>query len=356
MALLSIATALLLSSSTLGQQQPFPSLGCGQKPTGYTLGSKQKRTITTTGTKREYYIYLPTSYDETTPVLSTFYFHGQNGKASQGDIFQSLAEANGFALVTLQGVNDKVSKSCGTGWNTGSSVNMTLSEETCTSKADTQTCCYESCKALGKCTGDGKDAKCMWSTCLDDAAFAEDVLAELGGDLCFDLDAVFASGFSNGGILSHYLAAANPNQWKGVLPVCGSPLRGYLDVSFALKGTSFLQLNGRSDNVIPYEGGISQDGWFYESMDDVAFAWGEVNGCSEDSRTFVTPYDGGSINLVCLEHPNCLNDVRVVRCLFDGKHTVPSIYNALAYWFMSTTVNPAILNAVAATAVNNSML
>jgi poly(3-hydroxybutyrate) depolymerase len=181
----------------------------------------------------------------------------------------------------------------------------------------------------------------LWSTCLNDDKFAEDVLGALGADFCFDLDAVFVSGMSNGGIFAHYVAAKNPNQWKGVLPVFGSPLQGYIDVSFALKGTSFMQLHGRSDNVIPYAGGLSSQGWYYESMDDVAFAWGEVNGCDEDSRSIVTPYDG-SKNLACLEHPDCTNGVRVIRCLYDGGHSPPSIYNDLAYWFMTTTLEASV--------------
>ena len=233
----------------------FPSQGCGRAPSGYTPGTKQKRTITTEGMTRDFYVYVPKSYSTSSANSAMFYFHGQFGSPSQADGLISSAESNGFVLVEMQGVMDKGSggASCGVGWNTGSSVNMTLSKETCTSKANAWSCCYASCEAQGKCTGDKANADCLWSTCLNDDVFAENALASLGDDLCLDLDAVFASGMSNGGILAHFLAAQNPNQWKGVMPVFGSPLRGYIDVSFALKGTSFLQLHGRSDNVIPYE-------------------------------------------------------------------------------------------------------
>ena len=250
-----LLSAGVFASAAIGHEA-FPSQGCGRAASGYTPGKKQKRTVTTEGMTRDFYVYLPKSYAKASrPLASQFYFHGQFGSPSQADGLISYAESNGFALVEMQGVMDKQSggASCGVGWNTGSSVNMTLSKETCTPRANSWSCCYASCEAQGKCSGDKANADCLWSTCLNDDAFAEDALASLGDDLCLDLDAVFASGMSNGGILAHYLAAQNPNQWKGVMPVFGSPLRGYIDVSFALKGTSFLQLHGRSDNVIPYE-------------------------------------------------------------------------------------------------------
>ena len=341
-----LTTACLLLSSALssGQHSPIASKGCGSPlPSGFSLGNKVTRTVKTEGMDRTYYIYLPKSYSSSEALPSIFYFHGQFGQPSQGDGLMALANSKGFALVELQGASDKGSGrgNCGTGWNTGSSQNMTLSAETCTSAAYYWSCCYASCEAQGKCKGDGESADCLWSTCLNDDVFAEDVLADLSDVLCFDLDAVFASGQSNGGIIAHYLAAQNPNQWKGVMPVFGSPLRGFLDVSFALKGTSFLQLHGRTDKIIPYAGGLSNQGWYYESMDDVAFAWGEVNGCDEDSRALTTPYDGIK-NLACVEHPNCINGVRVIRCLFDGGHSTPSTYNDLAYWFLETTLDGSV--------------
>ena len=86
------------------------------------------------------------------------------------------------------------------------------------------------------------------------------------------------------------------------------------------------------------QGGLSSQGWFYESMDDVAFAWGEVNGCSSDSSALTTPYDGGKANVACVERANCLNGARVIRCLYDGGHSKPSAFEGLAWWFMQSTI------------------
>ena len=94
-------------------------------------------------------------------------FHGQYGIAleeAQDTKYHHVAEKNDFIVVYPQGMGDG---NCGTGWNVGSGYQ----EGTCNFISFRHTCCYDSCKKLNLCTGDGKNAKCGWSTCYDDVFF-----------------------------------------------------------------------------------------------------------------------------------------------------------------------------------------
>ena len=75
-------------------------------------------------------------------------------------------------------MDDNVTADCSTGWNVGA----TGLTETCTREAwspfgAAATCCYETCRQLGKCTDDGEGANCGWSTCFEDLDFFKKLLA-----------------------------------------------------------------------------------------------------------------------------------------------------------------------------------
>ena len=97
-----------------------------------------------------------------------------------------------------------------------------------------------------------------------------------------------------------------------------------------------LYLTGRSDRVIPPQGG-NGDGWLYISAADSVAAVAATNGCSSRLTTVNTPYSGGRHNLVCREHSNCGYSSRVMLCEYDGGHSFSSTLQAehLAWWFSS---------------------
>jgi len=68
-----------------------------------------------------------------------------------------------------------------------------------------------------------------------------------------------------------------------------------------------LQLHDRNDNTIPWQGGMTEDGWIYESLTTVLAGWARNHTC-KFSRMLAgvnTPYDGGNVNLRCHEYKEC---------------------------------------------------
>lgn len=84
-------------------------------------------------------------------------------------------------------------------WNVGllddgmDSANDTCFEDTSGSF------CYDSCS--GNCS------RCSWSTCVDDVNFIKKLIEHIQNDYNIEKRAIFVTGASNGGMMTHYFAA-----------------------------------------------------------------------------------------------------------------------------------------------------
>lgn len=333
-----VLAAALLAGLARAAHNPNPSPGCSaeyDEPTGQLVQRKIFVNDTNANAiQRRYTQFVPEGIDPTAPPPLMFWFHGQYGHG------KSDAEASTYVdypMVQLypQGLGPQDGGGCGTGWNTGPSGH---DSSTCKKEAFGSTCCYDSCMGLGVCSGGGANAACGWATCYDDVDFVKALLDHAGKRLCFDMDAVFVTGASNGGMMTHYLYQALPDTFRAVLPVYGSPLVGYNQVVQANQDTSILQLHDRSDTIIPVAGGDG-DGWYYEPAADVLGSWAALHGCAADASPVTTPYDGGSVELSCTEWLGCTDGKRVMLCMYDGQHgSWPSQGEALSYWFFNSTL------------------
>ena len=228
--------------------------------------------------------------------------------------FDQLAENDGgWIVVYPAGLADGAQ---GTGWNCGTAGdNSTCSPDTQNSD------CYKSCQALQLC------GRCDWSTCYDDVVFVEQQLQQLMAEFqgVTRTSAIFLYGESNGGMLTHHLIQQLPGRFLAAVPAFGLPLLGYL-VGFdlvrnasAAQSTSILQLHGRSDPVVPWQGGRDSDnGWLYESGEHTLGIWAALHGCSRNTAHVPTQFDGER-NISCQAYHAC-SEGRVQYCLYDGGH------------------------------------
>jgi polyhydroxybutyrate depolymerase len=301
--------------------------GCGQA-LPWPVGEYFTRNITITDNvftvARTFAMYIPSSYkpDVASPLMMVF--HGQYGDAlgcARGYEFAALSEEKGFISVYPQGMEDG---NCGAGWNVGESGH---DPNVCTNQANSGTCCYDSCKVLGRCTGDRGDANCGWATCHNDPLFVSSIYSMLSEELCLDPNAVYAHGGSNGGMLIYNLVQELPDLFKSVSPLYGSPLEGGFSIPSNAADVSIMHLHSRNDRIIPVEGG-NGGGWFYTPADEIMRQWATAYGCASPSDAnpvaFATPFDGGDRELECMDYAaNCgevVNDGKVVLCLFNGGH------------------------------------
>ncbi|AKT38131.1 poly(3-hydroxybutyrate) depolymerase [Chondromyces crocatus] len=258
------------TTSTPPDDLDSPSPGCSTTettyPPGTTLGS-----IEASGS-RSFRVHVPPGYiaDRPTPVI--LMLHGGGGSGEQFQTRSSrmdlIADREGFVTVYPDGTGMLAT------WNGG-------------------LCC-------GRAVQDG----------VDDVAFMSALLDHLEGELCIDRRRVFATGMSNGAIMSHRLACELSERIAAIAPVAGTI--GVTDCQPARR-VPVMQIQGTDDRHVPWEGGVGcgPSGASFISVPDTMEGWRTRNGCDASSTEVFTEGNGR-----CMAHGGC--EAPVVLCSIEG--------------------------------------
>ncbi|ORE87485.1 hypothetical protein ATO7_10597 [Oceanococcus atlanticus] len=187
---------------------------------------------------RSYKVYVPKNWDEKTRRPLVLGLHGGFGT---GQIFneQTRAAEQADKYNMLLVLPDGRLKS----WNAG-------------------TCCGAAAK-FG----------------VRDVDFIEALVEAVSAQYCVDKSKVFATGFSNGAMLSHRVACEKPGLLKAIAPVSG----GIMSECKNGSAVSALLIQGRDDPRIFWNGGTFDD-TYRPSMREVVSALARRNGCAEQEK------------------------------------------------------------------------
>lgn len=138
----------------------------------------------------------------------------------------------------------------------------------------------------GECCGYAHDNS------IDDVGFVRALLDDLAAAANVDADRIFATGLSNGGIMSHYLASELSDRIAAIAPV-GGPLM--LEKPGNRRAVSVLQFHGTKDEFAPFEGGFGK-GFLgrneitkFRSVDYTVHSWVQANGCRAEPQVQSLP-------------------------------------------------------------------
>ncbi len=241
-------------------------------------GPMSERTLSHDGVDRSYVLHVPPGYDHRTPTPVVFAFHGySNSPALQEQWSQMSAKAAeaGFILVYPYGTG------LVPGWNAGD-------------------CCL---------TGTG----------VDDVSFVSAMIDQLDSELCIDPRRVYATGFSNGGFLSHRLACELSDRIAAIAPVAG--VMG-IDGCAPSRPMPVLHMHGTLDLVVPYNGSVLIG---YEPVADTIADWVERDACRGAP---VVSYQSGDVT--CERYESCDAGAEVELCTIEGGgHTWPGGANII---------------------------
>lgn len=253
-----------------GTVDPDPSAGCGGTagyPLGTTLGM-----LAHDGLDRTFRVHVPPGYDASRPSSVVFMFHGGGGSGEQLDTMSSnmtpIADRENFIVVYPDGTGTIRT------WNGGECCGAAVRND------------------------------------VDDVGFVAALLDHLEGSLCVDRARVFASGMSNGGMLSHRLACELSDRLAAIAPVAGANMAPTCSPT---RPIAVLAIHGSSDGHVPWEGGegCGPAGVPFPSVDETIRGWRSRNGCSAASR--VTFEEG---NGSCATCEGCDEDVTL--CTIEG--------------------------------------
>lgn len=146
---------------------------------------------------------------------------------------------------------------------------------------------------------------------VDDVGFAEALVDEIAAVSCIDTEKVFATGYSNGGFLSHRLACES-SVFAGIAPVAG--VVG-VDPCTPERSIPVLHMHGTSDVTVPFNGNFALG---FSSVADSTQGWVERLSCSDAEPSVF--FEQGDAS--CVRWAGC--DAPLGLCTIDGGgHTWP---------------------------------
>jgi len=251
--LLIVLTALLTASLACARTSSTPTATPVPTPTSAPSlpAGEITRTLTHDGRDRSYILYVPSSVDWSKPVPLVFVFHGGTGNAKNAirmSGFNPIADQNGFIVVYPNGTG-RLSDDKLLTWNGG-------------------TCC-----------GYAQEEN------VDDVGFVRAIVADLQSLAQIDVKRIYATGLSNGAILSQRLACEASDLFAAVAPVAGT--LNFPSCS-PTQPISVIEFHGTADQHILYDGGAGPQSLvnvdFASVRDSVGF-WTQFDGCNPQSQT-----------------------------------------------------------------------
>jgi len=245
-----------LSNCALFAAVPGPGkagLGC-QAPSLVASEGVQQIKLKVGDTVRRYYLYVPPGVDPLRPAPLVLNFHGLNSDAEEQIEFSGLnvtARARGFLVAYPEGIDGS--------WNGGD-------------------CCGSAARSQ-----------------VDDVGFARAVVQDTSSRVCVDTSRIYATGMSNGGILTHRLACEAADLFAAIAPVAGGL---FLQNCRPTRPVPVLAINGTADEVLAFSVAESS----YRS-------WQLFDQCRLGAETQQGP---------CSVNRRCPEEAMVGLCRLDG--------------------------------------
>lgn len=201
------------------------------------------RTIQMDGSERSYLVHIPPKYDSKKPTPVVLAFHGGGANAAHMVSYCGLnrkADEAGFIVVYPNGTGrlDKL---------------LTFN--------------------AGNCCGYAMTNR------IDDVEFTRRILDDLATSTNVNAKMVFATGMSNGAIMSYRLASELSDRIAAIAPVGGPMGTEKCEPSRAV---SVIHFHGTDDENAPFNGGTGKglSGTEFYSVEHSIQAWVKANGCN----------------------------------------------------------------------------
>jgi polyhydroxybutyrate depolymerase len=159
---------------------------------------------------------------------------------------------------------------------------------------------------------------------VDDVAFISAAVADIVKNVSIDSSRVYATGISNGGIMSYTLACNT-----GVFAAIGPDAATQLDACLSPHPTSVMHIHGTADPLVPYKGGQGFSVINGPSVPEVNAFWRNVDQCGAPVATTNGP--------VTTSTAGCADNRSVVLITIDGGGHVewPSFFTQKLWEFFA---------------------
>lgn len=247
-------------------------------PEGSTLvPGETNESVMVGGTTRKYILHVPASYtgDEPVPLVTDWHpLFGTGTGQRDGSGYRELSEQEGFIVAWADGIDNA--------WN------------------------------VGPC--------CTTSRTVDDEGFARALVDKVKSRGCIDPKRVYATGYSMGGGMSHFLACNAADVFAAVVPAAFDLLVEEEEPCEPSRPISVLSFRSTNDLVVPYAGGASNppNGLpitiHFEGAEGTRDRWSTIDQCTGA----LAPMPGTTN---CESYTSCAQGVEVGLCTRAAGHT-----------------------------------
>ena len=243
------------------------------------------------GITRYYDVHIPSAYDGTKPMPAVIYLHGGGGniQSAYKDGMDKESDKLGFILVSPAGTG--ILKTKILTWNAG----------------------YWS---GGGCCGYALNHN------IDDVGFISAMIDDLETKFAVDNKRIYATGISNGGMMSYRLGCELPEKIAAIAP---DEPPAVPNGCAPKKPISVIHVQGTADPCTPYNGGEGggclpgAEKLITQSAKEMVDTWKTFNHCTGNPKT---TYQKGETNCISF---SCDAGTEVTLCTVQGGgHTWPS--------------------------------
>jgi polyhydroxybutyrate depolymerase len=252
---------------------------------------------------RPYELYVPTTYDGTTPMPLVMLLHGYGASAVIQEAYfqlQGLAESRGFIYVRPDGTTNALDKQF---WN-------------------------------------ATPACCGFNSGVDDSTYLLDVITDISNAYNVDPRRVYVMGHSNGGFMSYRMACDHADRIAAIASLAGSTFATPADCAPS-QPVSVLQVHGTDDQTIFYNGSEIL-GQAYPGATTTVDIWAGYDKCGAPSSTASPPLDieqgiaGAETNVST--YTGCPTGIDVELWSVQGGGHIPAINSATTPYPMSSGI------------------
>jgi polyhydroxybutyrate depolymerase len=263
----------------------------GQAKEADKLATPQVHTLKFGGERRRYVVYVPRSLDKSKPAMLVLVLHGGGGTPAAMEQtltrrgFDQWAERDGAIVVYPQGIDRQ--------WNDG----------------------------RGEAVGNSE---------VDDVGFFRALVEKLEQEFNIDRKRIFATGISNGGIMSLRLGSELADIFAAIAPVTANMPVNIYNTAKPVQPVSMLLMNGTADPLVPYAGGNvtgplgrSDRGKVVSTENTVAF-WVKHNHCAQEPKVVKQAMAENGTQVERLTYSKGKGNTEVVLYkIHNGGHTWP---------------------------------
>lgn len=229
---------------------------------------------------RSYILHVPASYQASKPDALVLVFHGFGGTAAgmeHSSGFSQLAEQHSFIVAYLQGLPS------------------------------------------------GDNGPPFWAEVgpmdygVDDVLFVSDLISKLQSTLCIDVHRIYATGFSDGGGMTGYLACRLSGRIAAFAPMSGN-FYNAPGGCHPTRPVPIVDFHGLLDTVLPYNGISTQENasWPLPPIPQWLREWAIRDGCTQGPTIILK-----QSNVTGEQWSNCQGSATIVHYRFQGGHSFP---------------------------------